>query len=151
MLIGIATLALALALRRTVIEAATPVPIPVAFKPLARHVMDVVPDTQFSVFPAAISADPATALTEATSWDGYARVHCNAAELLPDSDKFKETEPPFVAEPDSRLSDMFWEKAKLLNTSVPARRKTILVVLCWRESRNWESIPLSSLARSWEY
>jgi hypothetical protein len=101
-----ATLALAAAVSFTVIVAATPLPIPAAFMPLATQIMDVVPGTQLSVLPAAVSADPATALTEATSLDAYESIHCSAAgELLPDRDRFRLTELPCVPDPEARLNE----------------------------------------------
>ena len=69
LLSAIGTLALAVAVSLTVMLAATPSAIPVAFMPLATHLMDVVPDTQLSVLPAPVSAGPAAALIEATSLD----------------------------------------------------------------------------------
>ena len=58
-----------------VITAATPLAICVAFIPLARHVIDPVPDIQDNVFPADVNTGPAAALTETTSVAEYESVH----------------------------------------------------------------------------
>jgi hypothetical protein len=51
----------------TLIVATTPLPMPAVFIPLAMHRSDPLPDTQVSVLPAAVRADPALAVRDVTS------------------------------------------------------------------------------------
>jgi hypothetical protein len=106
LLTEIVTLDPAPAVSFTVTVATTPSPMSVAFIPLAKHVSDAVPGAQFSVLPAAVSAGPAVALIEATSFVEYDKVHPTPAGAAPpDKDRSNETEPPGAADPDPRLNN----------------------------------------------
>jgi hypothetical protein len=103
---GIDTLEPAVEASFTLTLATTPSAIPVAFMPVARQVKVVVPETQLSVLPAAVSTGPAAAVSEVTSVEGYERVHCSPdAAAPPATERFTETEPPGRADPEAKVNE----------------------------------------------
>jgi hypothetical protein len=75
--------------------------------PDARHTRVPMLAAQLIVFPAAVSAEPAVTLSEATSVGEYPSVHWRSAGALASAlnEKFSESEVPCRADPDARLSD----------------------------------------------
>jgi hypothetical protein len=112
----------------TVATATTPPAIWLEFIPLARHIAVPLPLWQEIVFPAAVRADPAETLIEATSPAAYEKVHCKAdADVDALRLKFNGTEPPGAAEPEARLRD--WPKAEPLKRMTNKKGK-ILPLVC---------------------
>jgi hypothetical protein len=101
------TLAPLLAERLAVIVASVPLPMAVAFAPDATHTNVPTPVLQLSVFPAAVSAAPATALSAETSVAEYVNVHCTLAGASEAAlkERVKGNALPWSAVPDAKLSD----------------------------------------------
>jgi len=91
----------------TVATATTPLPIRLVPIPLARHFTNPLLAAQFTVSLTAVSAGPGATVKAVTSLDGYENVHCRAvgAVLLAAKERFRETDPPLVAEPEARFRD----------------------------------------------
>jgi hypothetical protein len=91
-----------------VTTATTPLLMVLVFVPLATQVADPLLAAQFSVSPAAVSADPATMLREVTSVGGYERVHCTPDGALPLAavkERFNEIDPPLTTDPEASVRD----------------------------------------------
>jgi hypothetical protein len=99
------TMALLLGERVAVIVASTPLVMVVAFTPDATQINVPTPELQLSVFPAAVSTGPATALSAATFVAEYVNVHCTLAGAPEGA--FKErvngNALPLSAVPDAKL------------------------------------------------
>jgi hypothetical protein len=92
-----------------VMEATTPLEMIVEFIPVARHVYDPTLLIQESDFPAAVAADPATALTDPTAAVGKPMVHSSPAGSWPageETERLSVMVPPgaVAAELSVRLS-----------------------------------------------
>jgi hypothetical protein len=101
------TLAPLLAERVAVTVASVPLLMAVAFVPDATHTNVPTPELQLSVFPAAASAGPATALSAATSVAEYVNVHCTLAGAPEGAfkERVKGNALPLSAVPDAKLKD----------------------------------------------
>ena len=101
------TLAPLLAERVAVTVASVPLLMAVAFVPAATHTNVPTPELQLSVFPAAASAGPATALSAATSVAEYVNVHCTLAGAPEGAfkERVKGNALPLSAVPDAKLKD----------------------------------------------
>jgi hypothetical protein len=77
------------------------------FNPDAKHTNVPTPALQLIVVPAAVSAEPAVTLSEATSVGENASVHWRAAGALAGAlnERFSESEAPWKADPEAKLSD----------------------------------------------
>ena len=99
----------------TATTATTPLPMRLAFMPLARQVNDPLPELQVMVLPAAVKAAPADTLTETMSLVAYDNVHCIADGTLPVAafnDRLRLRVPPGSAEPEAKLSEVDWPCAE---------------------------------------
>lgn len=93
--------------RVAVIVASTPLLMAVAFRPDATHTNVPTPELQLSVFPAAVSAGPATAPSAATPVAEYANVHWTLAGAPEGAfrERVKGNALPLSAVPDAKLRD----------------------------------------------
>ena len=105
--------------RFTVTTATTPLPIVLAFIPLARQIIEPLVDVQFTPFPLAVRAGPAAMLIEETLLGAYDSFHCKAEGAFPDTvnERFKGKDPPCTPNPDARLKDEFCAKRQLPDTN----------------------------------
>jgi len=73
----------------------------------ARHFTNPVLGAKFTGSLIFVSAGPGATVKAVTSLDGYENVHCRAvgAVLLAAKERFRETDPPLVAEPEARFRD----------------------------------------------
>jgi hypothetical protein len=93
--------------RLAVITATTPLLMAVLFGPDAKHTIVPTPALQLSVVPVSVSADPAATLRETTSVGEYASVHWRLAGALAGAvnERLSESEVPWRADPEAKLSD----------------------------------------------
>lgn len=93
-----------------VTTATTPLPIVLAFMPLARQITDPVPALQLIVLPAPVRAGPAVVLREMMSLGEYESVHCKPAGALLAAfkDRFSDRALPLSAEPEAKLKEGPW-------------------------------------------
>src|SRR5262249_53444867 len=93
--------------RFAVTIATTPLPIVVLFDPLAMHRTEPLAELHCSVFPAAVKAGPATAVSDRRSVSEYDIVHCKLAGAFPDevNERFNGSEPPGMDVPDPRVRE----------------------------------------------
>ena len=87
--------------------ATTPLPMALAFMPVARQVTEPAAELQLSVLPAAVNAGPAAVLSEIMALGGYESVHSRPAGALVAAlkERFSDREPPCTAEPEAKLKD----------------------------------------------
>lgn len=93
--------------RAAVTTATTPLPMVLAFMPVARQLTTPAPELQLSVLPAAVSAGPAVVLSVVMALDGYDTVHSRPAGRLvaPFNERFSEREPPWNTDPEPKVKD----------------------------------------------
>ena len=93
--------------RLAVITATMPLLMALLSSPDARHTKVPTPALQLIVFPAAVSAEPAVTLSEATSVGEYPIVHWRPAGALAAAlnERLSESEVPWRADPDAKLND----------------------------------------------
>ena len=85
----------------------TPLPIAVAFMPLARQVTDPLAEAQFRVLFAAVRDGPAATVSDVMALAAYESVHCKPAGVLVEvfNERFNESEPPGTTDPEPKLKD----------------------------------------------
>jgi len=90
-----------------VITATTPLLMALLSNPDAKHTKVPTPAVQLIVFPASVSAEPAATLSETTSVGEYPSVHWRLAGALAaaSNERFSESEVPWRADPEAKLSD----------------------------------------------
>jgi hypothetical protein len=93
--------------RLAVITATTPLLMALSFDPDTKHTKVPTPAVQLIVFPAAVSAEPAVTLSEVTAVGEYPIVHWSPAGALAAAlnERFSESEVPWRADPEAKLSD----------------------------------------------
>jgi hypothetical protein len=98
--------------RVTVSVATTPFGIVAAFMPDPRQMIEPVPLMQVRDFPAPVSAGPAATLAETIFAGEYEKAHSRPEGWLDAlRDKFRDTDPPAVPEPEARVREALCPKA----------------------------------------
>jgi hypothetical protein len=91
----------------------------------ATQIIEPLAGLQLKLFPALVSEGPAVMLAEATV-EGYVSFHWRlAGEFVAFRDRFNETDPPGLADPDARVNDCPYA-ARLLDSSRSVKTKPIL-------------------------